>query len=430
MSHPPSRKLGILSLAAGLSLAAFQGTATDQLERAIVRGDLKTMEALLAAGLDPNLPDSRGQNPLSFALVAVHQLNAVSLLLKWHADPNKPLDNRVRNGELPETPLLYVMNSGDLQLISLFLANGASVNTQGPGGRTALHLAVAASRPDTLKVLLEKAADPNLRDAEGASPLDDAVWRGSVEEVALLLEHGAYLNEPDAGTGATPVNEAAFRGNVQVLQFLLQFNPDFETPDKRGFTPLDNAIRMSKEDAALLLLAAEPKEHLTAPFLDKTINAAISKNQARLVDALLRDGVSVNSTLPSGTTLLGAAAFAGAADVVRILLAADADPNLSDSDGATPLWNASLRGFEAIAGTLLDHGAKIDQLNTSSATTALYAAASLGQQKVVQLLLDRGADSAVCAANHKSSYQIALQNGYREVATQLQNSGGATGCKQ
>jgi ankyrin repeat protein len=29
--------------------------------------------------------------------------------------------------------------------------------------------------------LIQKGSDPNARDAEGASPLDDAVWRGSLD---------------------------------------------------------------------------------------------------------------------------------------------------------------------------------------------------------------------------------------------------------
>jgi ankyrin repeat protein len=413
-----------------LSVGSLNATDTDLLMRAIIQGDLKTMEALLSGGLDPNLPNSRGQTPLNFAIVVVNQRSAASLLLTWHADPNEPLDNRVKNGQLPETPLLYAARAGDVELISILLTHGARIDTKGPGGRTALHLAVAADRLAALQLLLDKAADPNLRDAEGASPLDDAVWRGTPEAVAILLSHGAHLNDPDTQTGATPVNEAAFKGNTPVVQFLLQFHPDLEIPDGRGYGPLDNAIRMGKEDSALLLLDAEPKDRLTAQFLEKIMNEAVSKNQARVADALLRQGVSVNSTLPSGSTPLGVAAFAGAVDVVRVLLARSANPDLSDSDGAAPLWSASLKGYDAIAGTLLDHGAAVNRLNTSSDTTALYAAASLGHENVVRLLLDRGADSTLCGTNRKSAYQAALENGYRDVAIQIQNRGGPTGCKQ
>lgn len=413
-----------------LSVGSLNASDTDLLLRAIIQGDLKTMETLLSAGLDPNLPNSRGQTPLNFAIVVVNQKTAANLLLTWHADPNKPLDNAAKNGQLAETPLLYAARRGDAELISILLAHGARIDTRGPGGLTALHLAVVDHRLAAMQLLLDKAADPNLRDAEGASPLDDAVWGGTPEAVAMLLSHGAHLNDPDTQTGATPINEAAFKGNTRVVQFLLQFHPDLGIADNRGYSPLDSAVRMGKEDSAMLLLNAEPKDRLTAQFLEKIMTEAVSKNQARVAAALLGQGVSVNSMLASGSTPLGAAAFAGAAEVVSVLLAGSADPNLSDSDGASPLWSASLKGYDAVAETLLDYGAAVNHLNTSSQTTALYAAASLGQEKVVKLLLDRGADSSICGNNHKSPYQAALENGYRDVAIQLQNRGGATGCKQ
>src|SRR5580704_3721479 len=65
-------------------------TGTDLLVVAIEHGDLKSMEALLSAGLDPNRPSRGGQTPLYYAIVVVNRLSAVSLLLNWHADPNKP----------------------------------------------------------------------------------------------------------------------------------------------------------------------------------------------------------------------------------------------------------------------------------------------------------------------------------------------------
>jgi len=104
----------------------------------------------------------------------------------------------------------------------------------------------------------------------GANSLDDAAWRGSLDIVAILLAHGAHLNESDTKTGATPINEAAFRGHSAVVQYLLQFHPDLGIPDKRGYSPLDNAIRMGKEDSDRLLLEAEPKERQTPQFFGKT----------------------------------------------------------------------------------------------------------------------------------------------------------------
>ncbi len=263
---------------------------------------------------------------------------------------------------------------------------------KGPEGRTAIFFA-GSHRLDLLQLLIEKGADVNVRDAEGDSPLDEAVWIGSLDATAVLLAHGAHINEPQTTSGATPINEAAYRGHANVVRYLLQFHPDLAVPDKRGYGPLDNAVRMGKEDCALLLIEALPG----APVA-KTLEAAIRKKEPLVTEALLRRGVDVNAPLPSGVTPLTAASSAGSLEIVRTLLKNGADPNLNG-----PLEDASLKGFTGVAELLLDHGARVNQLNAASGTTALYAAASFGKEaRTVSLLLKRGADAGLCGTTKKS----------------------------
>jgi len=90
----------------------------------------------------------------------------------------------------------------------------------------------------------------------------------------------------------------------------------------------------------------------------------------------LARGANANEVLPSGSTVLDAAAFGGAGKVVDVLLKNNADPNLSGKNGTSALEDAALKGFDAIVGMLLDHGAWINQVNAASGTTALYSAAA------------------------------------------------------
>jgi ankyrin repeat protein len=186
---------------------------------------------------------------------------------------------------------------------------------------------------------------------------------------------------------------------------------------------------MGKEDSAVLLLEAEPKEQQTPQFFGKTMDAAIKRGESVLVETLLRHGAIANVLLPSGNTPLDAAASAGASKIVHILLDNNADPNISGRNESTPLEDASLKGFDSIAGMLLDHGALVNRLNSGSGTTALYAAASFGRGEVVKLLLERGANPSLCGNNRKSPYQAALENGYSEVAAQIGKHGGARSCE-
>ncbi len=419
-----------------LSLCAAWADDRTLLERAIMSGDLTTMESLLSGGVDPNLAGISGQTPLNLALISGRpsQTKTIELLLTWHADPNAPVNAWLNGKHLPETPLRYAIHSGNLPLATLLLSNGAHVDARGPDGSTlAVHLAVLDRRLDAMRLLLDQAADPNIRDAQGGAPLDDAVWEGSAEAIALRLVHGARLNEPRYyDRGATPINEAAFRGGVSVVQFLLERHADLTIPDARGYRPLDNAIRMGKEEAALLLLDAESQERLTPEFLAKTMETAIQKDEARVVEALLHRGVPHDGSLTSGSTPLDAAAFAGAVKVVRFLLESGADPDGAVSgggeDGNSPLVDASLKGFDAVVGLLLDHGAGVNKVSAASGTTALYAAASFGRLSVVKVLLTRGADPGLCGKTRKSPYQVAVENKYVDVAAVMRGYPGAMAC--
>jgi ankyrin repeat protein len=383
--------------------------------KAAKEGDTKTIETLFSIGFSANQP-IRGYTPLWFAIQS-NRADVVELLLEQHADPNALVmtesDLSQYGGNI--TPLKLAVLLANQRIAQMLISSGAQVDSRGPSGRTALYEAVRDSHLDLIRFLIENGAAVNIRDNEGAGPLDYAVWSGSVDSVALLLAHGARLNELESQTGATPINEAAFVGHTNVVRYLIHFHPDLATPDKRGYRPLENAIRSGKEESAVLLFEAEPNAQST-----EYMDAAIRKGESAVVAALLHRGAIANDPLPSGLTPLDVAASAGSAKVVQVLLENGADPNLSGKTGTTPLEDASLKGFPSVANLLLDHGAKVNQLNTASGTTALYAAASFGKGEVVKVLLAHGANPSLCGSNHKSPYQAALDNDYPEVASQIQ----------
>ncbi len=416
-----------VALSAGF-LEAGVNPAAEMLAKACRAGDAKTAETLLAYGVSPDLPDRYGATPLYYA-ASLNQTEIVDLLLSYHADPNSPVEiNKGSSSyDTPSAPLHYAAEVGNLRIARLLVAAGAQVNARGQSGRTPLHF--AGTQLGMMQFLIEKGADVTVRDTEGVAPLDEAVWQGSLDAVAILLAHGARLNEMEPKTGATPINEAAYRGHAAIVKYLLQFRPDVETPDKRGATPLENAIRMGKEDPALWLLEAEATTPRPPQFFEKTMDAAVKKDQSALVGALLRHGVALNGILPSGSTALGAATLARAGKVVGQLLDNHADPNIGGREGTTPLEDAALAGLDAIAGMLLDHGAEVNHINRDSGNTALYAAASFGRTGVVKLLLARGADPNLCGANRKSPYQTAVENGSKDIADAIQSHGGGQACR-
>jgi len=419
-------RIAILSLTSAAILAAQINPAREMLATAVRAADLRSVENLLSSGINPDLPDRYGQTALSVALL-YKNTKAVNLLLAYHADPNGPLSP---NHQHSMVPIQFVAREGDPGLAWALLSAGARINDDASTGQTPLHYAVQGDRLEMIRFLLDKGADVNARDNEGASPLDDAVWRKSLDAVAILVARGAKINEPDPQTGATPLNEAAFRGDARIVSFLLQLHPDLALPDKKGFAPFANAVRMKNESCALALLEAEPKERLTVDYLGGAMEMAATRNEAAVVEALLKRGVPVDSRLPSGSTALSVAASSGSATAAASLLKNHADPDLAAPGGATPLEDAALKGFKDVASLLLDHGARIDRINNDSGATALYAAAAFGRGEVADLLLDRGANANLCGPNRKTPLGAAMENGSSEIAERIRDHGGRERCSQ
>jgi ankyrin repeat protein len=85
---------------------------------------------------------------------------------------------------------------------------------------------------------------------------------------------------------------------------------------------------------------------------------------------------------------------AGGLAAIRALLAAN--PKLvaaTDAEGATPLHHAAWKGFESVAGLLLEAGAEVDAQSSNAhyGGTALHAASHGNHRRVAELLISHGA---------------------------------------
>ena len=122
---------------------------------------------------------------------------------------------------------------------------------------------------------------------------------------------------------------------------------------------------------------------------------ALKLDALRAVKALLQSPqLQVDARNASGESALMLAAIKGHTDIVKALLARDAEVNKT---GWTPLHYAA-SGVQAqqtaIVALLLEHHAYIDAASPNG-STPLMMAAQYGTREVVKLLLDEGADPAL-----------------------------------
>lgn len=151
---------------------------------AIRNDNLSILGDLLRRGFDPNTANESGQPGLTIAMQE-HSLRAAKMLL---AQPGLKIDALNAAGE---SALMMAALKGDTEGVKLLLERGAKVNQP---GWSALHYAASGPEPEIVGTLLERGAEVDAVSPNGTTPLMMAAQYGSEDSVKLLLERGADPN--------------------------------------------------------------------------------------------------------------------------------------------------------------------------------------------------------------------------------------------
>lgn len=129
------------------------------------------------------------------------------------------------------------------------------------------------------------------------------------------------------------------------------------------------------------------------------LHAASAKGWIEGVQALLSKkifDIDCKDKFGQDKTPLFIAAYEGKTEIVKVLLACGANPNVADKDyGATPLHYASRIGFLMIVNALISSGADINKVDNADFSTPLHLAAEAGRKQVVDALVRAGADCTI-----------------------------------
>jgi ankyrin repeat protein len=169
--------------AATLSACSAFAATFDSVDffRAVNVDNADAVSRMLAAGLDPNQLDPRGQPALMVALQG-ESLKVAKVL--WDA---KGIQIDVRN-HAGETPLMMAALKAEVDAASALVAHGASVKKD---GWSPLHYAATGGSAAIVKLLLDKGATLEARSPNGSTPLMMAARYGNEEAVDALLAAGA-----------------------------------------------------------------------------------------------------------------------------------------------------------------------------------------------------------------------------------------------
>jgi len=196
-------------------------------------------------------------------------------------------------------------------------------------GGPPLAYALGSGRHDRLRKLLADGENPNVC-LLGFSLLTLAGASGNVEEVRILLDSGAHPDLPRDSAGGTPLLSAIDAGHYEVARLLIQRGADVHVVADGNVT-------------ALYRLAIS------------IVPPARQADQAAFARTLIDSGASIDAAMgvPQVTPLMMAASR-GNMPLVKVLLAAAANPRLTDRSGRTAQDFALKKGHSEVAELLAD----------------------------------------------------------------------------
>ena len=372
------------------------------------------VQALVDNGAALDARDVHGRTPLQIA-----SMQGYHLLIELLAPSPVSFQFKDNDGC---TPLYYACENSHVKCIRKFIVQISDVigdlmkvaNNYGTtppsvrtgSDRTILHVACEKGEIDLVQKLLKAGADPNVTDEFGFTPL-------SVR----------------TGSGGTILHVACDEGDINLVTTLLDAGADPNVTDEFGFTPLMGAVVSTIKSgittdvaysiiAALynckcsvnaLLVMSDSKVHFNK--VSTALHMAIDERTVNqlCVEALVDNGAALDTRDVHGRTPFHLACEKGNINLVKKLLEAGVDPNVTDEFGFTPLMRAVLNthvsdtDMSSIVTIICNGGCNVnakflpckssDKYMQWKGTTALHFAvySNLARSLCVKALIDNGA---------------------------------------
>ncbi len=166
-----------------------------------------------------------------------------------------------------KTALTWTAEIGPPSMLKVLLSHGANVNHQDKQGSSALHYAGANARNESIKLLLDASADPNLPDSGGSTPLIRLAragrfylagrwWNPSADErekaATLLLNAGCDPSVKDIH-GNLAAHYAAGNGYRGILEAIERAGGEMELLDGSGRTAVEWAREKGEMEVVRIL---------------------------------------------------------------------------------------------------------------------------------------------------------------------------------
>jgi len=237
----------------------------------------------------------------------------------------------------------------------------------------------------------------------------------------LVLKHGldpARVEGALGRLGQTPLFYAAREGDRAACEFLIEQNSPVDFVDRLEQTPLYWAAKHGGLDTAELLIEQRASVERKDKQGESPLFYAAKGGHVSVMELLLRNRAFSRSINYRNQTCL----FDAHKDAVHCAVNARCDPRHRDMDNRTAMFPAAAAGDAEKIDTLMELGAKINEVDCYG-STCLFDAATKGHLAVISRLCDKhGADACIRNKEGSTARFQAESHGMKQVAAALQKA--------
>jgi ankyrin repeat protein len=292
------------------------------------------------------------------------------------------------------TPLHHAAVTGSMAIADMLLSKGARINSVNNGWNTPLHEAVSNGKEELAKMLIEKGADIGKQNAMGNSPLHIAAQHNRKATAELLIAKGADL-ESKTISQLTPLNLLTLMTkDLDIAGRLIEKGADVNTKSRNGSTPLMNAAHQGSPEMIDLLLDAHADYDTANGGTMTMLTMASLVGSVRLFKhAVARGGPGYFQNESGNRALMRSALSGGSLEIVKILQDMRIPLSLeANRSGWTPLHYAAANAKPGMLEFLVRNGADINA-RTNAGQSAYNVAEENGQKEILGLILKLGGNA-------------------------------------
>jgi len=371
--------------------------------------DYKVMDYLINKGGRISFKSKYGVTPLMIASTTNKNLNIIKLLLNNGADINAESNSGM-------TPILSSAYNSNLNIMKFLSKNGANLNDK-KGTETILHIAATSNpNPDVIIFLVKQGLNINEKDFFEETPFIKALKFNNFDVVNTFLKFDNNLIYYKSKYEDNILHHAAINKNPQFLHYILENENklfDINSRNKHGETYLMNAALYNRNINVMRYLLknganVNSRNIIGNTVLMKLINRYNKEDLMDRINLLVENGADLNVKDRYGDDLLSMSLSSDKKIEIINYFFNKEDYNKIELDNL--FFDAVKNNKIDVVRFFLEKTTNINKRNILGATPLMYAAMFNDNPKVIELLLQGGANPKLKDNEDKTAYDYMKDN--------------------